>query len=231
MVYLTGDIHGNPSRIVRFAEHQELTPSDTIILLGDVGMNYHGDRRDKLAKMWLSEVKATVLCIHGNHEMRPHTVDGYKTKEWNGGMVWYEDEYPNLLFARDGDIFKIEKYRYLVLGGAYSVDKNIRLQRQYGWWEDEQPSEEIKWRTKAKVEAEKADIVLSHTCPLRYIPTEMFLPMVDQSTVDQSTEEWLGSIEARIDYKAWFCGHWHVDKRIDKMHFLFNAWETVERIK
>ena len=93
------------------------------------------------------------------------------------------------------------------------------------------PSDEIKQRTQAIIESETADIVLSHTCPLRYIPTEMFLPMVDQSTVDQSTEEWLGEIEARIDYKAWFCGHWHVDKRVDKMHFLFNGWESVASIK
>ena len=231
MVYLTGDIHGNPTRIVQFAEKNNLTEKDTIIILGDVGMNYYGNRRDRLAKMLLSEVAPTVLCIHGNHEMRPNTVEGYTTKKWNGGTVWYEEEFPNLLFARDGDIFKIEKHKYLVLGGAYSVDKYYRLQRGFGWWCDEQPSDEIKQRTQAIIESETADIVLSHTCPLRYIPTEMFLPMVDQSTVDQSTEEWLGEIEARIDYKAWFCGHWHVDKRVDKMHFLFNGWESVASIK
>ncbi len=47
---------------------------------------------------------------------------------------------------------------------------------------------------KAKVESvlEKrnwqVDIVLSHTCPLRYEPTEVFLPFIDQSKVDKSTE-------------------------------------------
>lgn len=171
------------------------------------------------------------FTIHGNHEQRPQNISTYKEKEWNGGIVWYEDEYPNLLFAKDGDIYQIEKYRYLVLGGAYSVDKFYRLSKGYGWWEDEQPSDEIKSRVRANLASLKADIILSHTCPLRYIPTEMFLPFIDQSTVDQSTEEWLGEIEAVIDYKAWFCGHWHIDKRIDKMHFLFNGWESVERIK
>ena len=230
MVYITGDIHGQPHNVVRLAE-ERIKENDTLILLGDVGANYYGNKRDSLTKRTLAEIKGTVLCIHGNHEQRPHNIASYKEKEWSGGMVWYEDEYPNLLFAKDGDIYQLEKYRYLVLGGAYSVDKFYRLSKGYGWWEDEQPSDEIKSRVRANLASLKADIILSHTCPLRYIPTEMFLPFIDQSTVDQSTEEWLGEIEAVIDYKAWFCGHWHIDKRIDKMHFLFNGWESVERIK
>lgn len=63
--------------------------------------------------------------------------------------------------------------------------------------------------------------------PLRYIPTEAFLPGVKQSQVDRHTEEWLGEIERKYDYQAWFCGHWHIDKRIDKLHFLFHGWETL----
>lgn len=73
-------------------------------------------------------------------------------------------------------------------------------------------------------------MVLSHTCPLKYEPTEMFLPMIDQSSVDNSTEAWLDRIEDRIHYKAWFCGHWHTDKRIDKMHFLFHSFESDESL-
>lgn len=84
------------------------------------------------------------ICIHGNHEQRPENIDGYELIDWNGGKVWVQPEYPSILFARDGDIYTIGKYRYLVIGGAYSVDKFYRLKRGYGWWEDEQPSAEIK---------------------------------------------------------------------------------------
>ncbi len=58
--------------------------------------------------------------------------------------------------------------------------------------------------------------------------TEMFLPMVDQSSVDDSTERWLDEIEKKIQYKAWYCGHWHTEKRIDKMHFLYRTFESDE---
>lgn len=227
MVFLTGDIHGRADRLEETAR-PILTKEDVLILLGDVGANYFRDWRDRYTKTCLGAIKATVLCIHGNHEARPHTVSSYKEKVWNGGIVWYEEEFPNLLFAKDGEIFEIEGLRYLALGGAYSVDKEYRLARGYKWWSDEQPSDEIKVYVNQRIASKKVDIVLSHTCPLRYIPIEMFLPGVNQSKVDQSTEEWLGEIESQIDYKAWFCGHWHTNKKVDRMHFLFNEWEHID---
>ena len=75
------------------------------------------------------------------------------------------------------------------------------------------------------------DVVLSHTCPFKYEPVEEFLPGIDQSTVDDSTEKWLDVIEETTDYMAWFCGHWHANKRIDKMHFLFHQFESSEELQ
>lgn len=214
----------------RFCKRTKLTADDTLVLLGDAGANYYGDERDEMTKAALSAVKATVLCIHGNHEMRPWRVKGYTEQEWRGGRVMTQPQYPNLLFARDGEIFTIEGTRFIVIGGAYSVDKHYRIARGYGWWEDEQPSEEIKRYVEQQLVDNEIDVVLSHTCPYKYEPREMFLPMIDQSTVDDSTERWLDRIEERITYKAWFCGHWHTDKRIGKMHFLYNSFESMEEV-
>lgn len=69
----------------------------------------------------------------------------------------------------------------------------------------------------------KTDIVLSHTCPLKYQPAEMFLSGLDQSRVDRSTEIWLDGIEDRLNYRKWYCGHYHVDKRMDRLEFLFQS--------
>lgn len=216
MIYYTGDIHGSAKGIVAFAQHYELTESDIIVILGDVGANYYGNRRDRYCKDVLARIKPTVFCIHGNHERRPDTLAGYKQKEWNGGLVWYEDEYPNLLFARDGNIFTMEGTRHLVIGGAYSVDKYYRLENDLLWFADEQPSAEIKTYVEDQITKNRIDIVLSHTCPYKYEPRDAFLPMIDQSTVDDSTERWLDGIEEKVDYKAWLCGHWHIEKQIDK---------------
>lgn len=145
-------------------------------------------------------------------------------------IVWYEEEYPNLLFAKDGELYTLNGLNYLAIGGAYSVDKHLRLRRGAGWWEDEQPSDEIKWYVEEQIRTHRVDVILSHTCPRKYTPTEVFLPMVDQSTVDNCTEIWLDKIEEAVNYKAWYCGHWHTDKRIDRMHFLYRTFESEEEM-
>jgi 3-oxoacid CoA-transferase subunit A len=36
--------------------------------------------------------------------------------------------------------------------------------------------------------------------------------MVDQSTVDKTTERWLGEIEYQVNYKLWCWGHYHANR-------------------
>ena len=47
MIYITGDTHGDMNRIVRFCERMETSKEDIMIILGDVGLNYYGDSRDR----------------------------------------------------------------------------------------------------------------------------------------------------------------------------------------
>ena len=143
-------------------------------------------------------------------------------------MVYVEDEYPNLLFAKDGDIYDLDGHKTIVIGGAYSVDKPYRLAYGRYWWPDEQPSQEIKDYVQKRLDGEewKIDIVLSHTVPLKYEPVEAFLPGIDQSGVDKSTEEWLDAIENRLDYKRWYCGHYHIEKQTDRIMMLHHTIEV-----
>lgn len=110
-----------------------------------------------------------------------------------------------------------------VCGGAYSVDKFWRIARGVNWFADEQPTDRTKELCERILEqsAWKVDRVLTHTCPQRYVPTEMFLSGVDQSTVDTSTERWLDTLCERLTFEKWLCGHYHTNKSIDKMLFLF----------
>ena len=98
-----------------------------------------------------------------------------------------------------------------------------RLIHGYGWWPDEQPSEEIKQNVEQKLDelSWNVDVVLSHTVPLKYEPTEVFLEGLDQSKVDRTTEEWLDKIEDRLNYQKWYCGHYHTEKKVDKIEIMF----------
>ena len=232
MVYITGDIHGEVHRVLEMIDKYEITPNDIIVILGDVGMNYYGNKKgDRNRKKRMSNLGIPILCIHGNHEMRPETLITYREDQWCGGTVYVEEEFPNLFFAKDGEVYDLEGTKAIAIGGAYSVDKWYRLQRDLHWFPDEQPSDEIKARVEKKLNelSWQIDAVFTHTCPYRYIPREAFMGCVDQSTVDNSTEIWLDSIEGKLNYNAWYCGHWHIDKRIDKMHFLFESVETTPK--
>lgn len=46
MIYYTGDIHGNPNKILNFINDHSLSRDATIVILGDAGLNYYCDRRD-----------------------------------------------------------------------------------------------------------------------------------------------------------------------------------------
>ena len=229
MIYLTGDTHGSFKRITSFCERFETNKKDIMIILGDAGINFSGGARDHEKKLFLAELPITFFCIHGNHEQRPYTIDSYKEKQWRGGMVYYEEEFPDLLFAKDGEVFELDGKKTIVIGGAYSMDKRVRLAFGYRWWPDEQPSDEIKQYVERQLERQdwKVDVVLSHTTPLKYEPVEIFPDGMDQSRVDKSTERWLDGIEDRLGYRKWYCGHYHTVKKVDKVEFMFENYATL----
>ncbi len=105
MIFFTGDIHGNVNGVADFINKVHPTMEDVIVLLGDVGANYYNGRKDYLMKQWLNDSGTRFLCIHGNHEMRPVNISGYIETEWCGGKGWLQPEYPNLVFAKDGEIY------------------------------------------------------------------------------------------------------------------------------
>ena len=180
-IYVTGDKHGDFMPVRRFARSERLTEDDAIIVLGDAGLNYYGDSRDDRVKGATLGIAPTVLCIHGNHEMRPQSLpEIYREKEWRGGTVFVEDDYPNILFAKDGEVYDLDGIRAIAIGGAYSVDKWYRLKRGWQWFEDEQPDDEVKARVERKLDSLgwKVDAVLSHTCPFGYEPTEAFIEAI-----------------------------------------------------
>ena len=223
MIFITGDTHGDFNRVTKFCFEQNTSTKDTLIILGDSGINYYKDSRAVALKRRLSMLPITIFSIYGNHEERPENIPSYKTKWYKGGIVYYEEEYPNLLFAKDGEIFDLDGKKTIVIGGAYSIDKIYRLRMGYNWYPDEQPSDTIKEYVETQLANNNwtVDVVLSYTAPLKYEPTEFFMQGIDQSKVDKSTERWLNMIEGRLKYKRWYFGHYHHYKKIDKMTMLF----------
>lgn len=233
MIYITGDTHGDMRRIVNFCKKNNLTREDVIIILGDAGINFYerdfpnGRARDNKKKEELAGLHTKIFCIHGNHEIRPQNIAGYAETTWRSGKVFVEYDYPNIMFAKDGEIFDFAGLKTIVIGGAYSVDKWYRLMNKIPWFEDEQPDEETKSYVERQLEKNgwRVDVVLSHTVPYMYRPTDTFIQGLDQNTVDTSTERWLQELEIKLDYKKWYAGHYHIERTVDNLQMMFGNIE------
>lgn len=132
-------------------------------------------------------------------------------------------------------IFKKTRYHingrdFFVIGGAYSVDKYIRLQKGYRWFEDEQltSNEMDAIRENVATHGYQEDIILAHTCPYDQRPIEAFLNGIDESSVDTTTERFLQEIIDMTEYIAFYCGHWHIEKQDGKIRFLFHDVISLE---
>lgn len=228
MIYLTGDTHGQFERIEKFCEKVGTSCKDVMIILGDAGINFSGGLIDRCKKEKISKLPITLFCIHGNHERRPETIPSYREETWCKGVVYVEQDFPTILFAKDGEVYDLNGVQAIAIGGAYSIDW---MYRTYGrsWWPDEQPSPAIKARVEAKLEqlGWKVNVVLSHTTPLKYEPTEVFLSGIDQARVDKSTEAWLDRLEERLTYGMWYCGHYHTVKTVDRIQLMFEDYATM----
>lgn len=222
--YITGDIHGNLDRLDNLAFISEGDRKNiTLIILGDCGFNYFMNIKDMILKEQANSYGFTLFCIKGNHELHPDQIPSYKTKIWNGAPVYYEEDFPNLLFAKDGEIYTIAGRKVFVMGGAYSVDKEYRLLYGYHWFNTEQPSEKIKMFALKNLDKNgwRTNIVLTHTAPLKSQPVHMFDPFVIQDTVDKSTEEFLDEISDKLSFDKWYFGHYHGEWINGKYEMLF----------
>ena len=222
-IYIIADLHGHIDPLIvlkntlEYAYAQPLDEKDTIICLGDVGANFYLNKTDKKFKTKLQELGCQLFFIRGNHEQRPSILAEAAPQQWEmreffDNDVWVEKEYPNVNYAMDHPAaYNINGFYTFVFPGAYSVDKWYRLQNHWAWFENEQltPQEMETGKKMVELSQNHCDLVLSHTCPSIFVPTDLFLNTIDQSMVDTTMERYLGEIEYQLQYKLWCFGHYH----------------------
>ena len=117
MIYITGDTHARFDRVELFCKENNTSKDDILIILGDTGLNYYCNKKDIRLKEYVSSLPITIFSIHGNHEERPFNIESYNITDFCGGKVWMEDEFPNLLFAKDGEVYDFNGISTIVIGG------------------------------------------------------------------------------------------------------------------
>ena len=251
-LFFTGDTHGGVATISRIGNIQrnmpEYKPEETmVVILGDAGLNFWLNNTDKKYKKLLNSMNYHIYCVRGNHEQRPELIKSMilVNDENVNNVVYMEEAFPNIRYFVDGKIYNLLGYKCLVVGGAYSIDKWYRLARvgyskdeaetadpkKCGWFKDECLTAAEMAAIMEKVKGESVDFILSHTCPLSWEPTDLFLNGIDQSTVDKSMEIWLDELKDNIKWNYWLFGHYHAD-RIERPHVeqFYQEYEDVESI-
>jgi 3-oxoacid CoA-transferase subunit A len=214
-----------------------------VIILGDAGLNFYLNKTDEKKKKILANYGIRIYCVRGNHEERPENL-GYKLKfdKDVGGDVYIDDVNPEIRYFQEGGVYLIEGHQTLIIGGAYSVDKWWRLHRaglaeqdnnpkRSGWFSDEQLTEDEKTAIDLVTLNESFDFVLTHTCPISWEPTDLFLGCIDQSTVDKSMELWMDNLRKHIDWKIWCFGHYHADRlERPRVEQFYNDYEWLDTV-
>ncbi|WP_202984109.1 MULTISPECIES: metallophosphoesterase family protein [unclassified Paenibacillus] len=219
MIYVTGDIHGTISVNKRlntrnFPQQKEMTKKDYVIIVGDFGLLWNGDKEDQYWLKWLDKTKPfTTLFIDGNHE-NFDLLEEYPVSQWNGGKVHKINN--SVIHLMRGQVFNIEGKKFFTFGGAASHDKEYRKEGK-SWWSREMPSQEEyeEGLKNLKKHDGKVDYILTHTCStpaLEYITQRCGIHM----EMDEMHPYFFG-IEQKTDYKQWYFGHFHHDFELPKI--------------
>ena len=236
-VLITGDCHGKvDARLAQIKDTMpEYDPSETaIIILGDVGFNYYKNKKDWKLKYQAAQFGYTLYCLRGNHEDRANNTRGTQIvyDEFVHGYVFEEVDFPNIkYFANEVAEYEILGKKVLCIPGAYSVDKWYRLRNDWQWFAQEQLSEEEMIYAEKTFTGRYYDFVFSHTAPLDWEPTDLFLNCIDQSTVDKTMEIWMSEFKEKINWKVWLFAHYHAD-RIERPYVeqFYQGYEDLDSI-
>lgn len=231
-IYVTGDIHGEFSRIADVTHFFKYKEEDYFIICGDFGI-WDTKNVKTLLKM-ASFFPCTVLFCDGNHE-NFNLLYSFPIVDYLGGKAHKIAD--NIYHLMRGEIYDIEGKKFFSMGGASSHDiqdgildpkdryfsRNRRRLEEQGkymyrikgrsWWPEEMPSDEEYRHAKETLEKYnyKVDYIISHCAP-----TRMQTQFNGNFKPDKLTD-FLNEIYVTTEFKHWYCGHYHanIDLRED----------------
>lgn len=224
-VLLSGDFHGNAVGELSILTKKYLRSKygtekyKTInyhIILGDGGFLWPGNERiDAYNYRVLAYRPFPVLSVIGNHE----PMLGMTLPEEDIGIgekvYLVKEKKPLIAYLKRGKVYHIDGFKFLVMGGALSIDQEYRIPGR-SWWKEEywSPREEADLFELLASDSE-FDYVLTHTGP-DSINFKLFNSFFSGSPkFTDEVAKLNDKVDARISCKGWFCGHWHQDRLYD----------------
>lgn len=224
-IFITGDTHGDVDvhKLSRKCfDYKGLTKDDYLIIAGDFGFIWYGNKKDDWWLKWVNSLPCTVLFCDGNHE-NFDALEKYPVEEWHGGKVHrIRDTIYHLI---RGQVYDLYSLKFFVFGGASSHDKEYRKER-VNWWPQEIPNSVEKQGAIENLDKNdwKVDYVITHCAPDKILDD-----LEIRYDGHDSVTEFLDTIDNRLEFRHWYFGHYHMDKKIDDKHTLI--FDRIEKIE
>lgn len=224
MNYIIGDTHGDYRRFTdnRPTGEELWTDHDRLIICGDFGFIYRGDRIESAQLDELSRKPYEICWIDGNHEAFP-LINEYPIVDYHGSKAHQIRK--NIFHLIRGNIYQFDDKTFWVMGGGYSSDRH-RRREGIDYWKEEMPSsEEYKHATSTiKNTGMKVDYIITHTAP-----TDIVRKMGLESDIhEQELNGFLEWIEHEVQFERWFFGHFHQDVEVDNQFYA--VWKDVRLV-
>ena len=221
MVYITGDLHGDFSRFSS-PDMRRMKKGDTLIICGDFGFLWNGDKKEKKQQKKLGKLRYTVLFVDGRNE-NYDLLNTYPVTEWNGGRVQIIEG--SLMHLMRGEIYTIEGERYFTFGGGETPDVDIRRDGKT-WWEKEMPSvdEMLSGLRRLEENGNEVDYIVTHE------PSGKASGYLSSRNRLNGINIFFNKMEDTVAFKRWFFGCLHMDKPMSKKHLaVFRAVVPVHK--
>ena len=207
MIFITGDTHGDIDyKKLLILKEKNLSCDDYLIICGDAGICWSPFDFARFLRLY-NDIGCTIIFVDGNHE-NFDMLNMRDLVEYKGALMHQIDEH--IFHVLRGEIMTLEGITFFCLGGAISIDKAYRTPR-LSWW----PEEEITYHdidnaiaNLAKVD-NKVDYVITHCCDTKTVLKAFGFRR------DVCTDQ-LMFIDKVVDYKHWFFGHYHFDRKINE---------------
>lgn len=195
-ILLAGDTHGSIVNVQTLFKKASDEGCKIILVLGDFGHFPHlSDGRAflKAIRQLSRQYKIVLHWIKGNHDNHEALSSFTRETEIIQGCIYH----PNMVPWTWG------KYTFVAVGGAYSIDKNQRTPG-VDWW----PEEEISNADVYACDSIRADIIVSHDCPLS-VDLSYYLNYKTDPNTHRNRQKLQAIVEV-VKPKYLFHGHYHV---------------------
>ena len=218
--FITGDTHSTRdfSKLfpILWPAGVTLNKKDILIIAGDWGAYFGPSASDKshskMLRNWYENKPWTTVVVLGNHEDYYQINQLPKVKKFGGEVLKVSE---SVFILERGAIYTINGKTIWTMGGGLSID---RARRTYGidWWIEEQPNHDEHERGMdclAKVDG-KVDYIITHVAPQSALKGILGCYGIRHPKYYDPLSKYLDDIlyDHVIDYKWWFCGHYHEDR-------------------